>query len=925
MVGFGSSLRMARRPGWEGAYLDYETLKLFLSQIDAVYEEEGHGYRQREAQQGWEGGDPDRVKKRKTGDYKDELFLEEDSDEAFLSVDDEEDDDEFSEESEMEKVAAAKSPGREPFTLSYSHHASSSEGEDSGEKECVPFLPVWKTGSGQAKKPLKRRGSGGKKPSKRRSRKSSGIPMDEEDRFYNVKSGSVGSGSNTFFLSSQDEEMASGQPQSVDSTSKMGQQSGSILNAPVRRTFAHESTALLPSAAPVTPGSSLVTFSSGVGESLTPPHPGFAPGPRYSRSHQQKESGKFSADSSSYGKDSSSPSTTTGQQQKVDEAERNRERRRRRSQQKRLRAIREQRERKVPRHIRVAHAKARAITERFLGLLRAETEKVSLFAQSRLGELADTAGSLRFPSFDDEYGGTANGLRSGETYQYNPLSDGGMHPSASSSSEDGSRDNIFSSWLDSSDSEKEGDDVKKSGGDSSGRSTSRKRSTQPGLSDSGTDHRMRANSSDEQLSSIGYNVTERENMQAVQRQIAHFEQLRKRRHLFQRNDQILGEDMLFLSAVEEADGYTAVGVELMHVLKYICVNLIAVRKICRKHDRLLMNRMLGGYYQRARNQTRQMVREGHDSHNFEDIFTLGGRLARVSGDIYEAHPALVEQTNHYKLVGVYDRKIQKLANSRTVQVISSCLGRALSEYEVARSRADALTRLNSAASLETPKASTSRKSKFGFAGILQPSLDSDDDLGEGPPSTASNISLTRLQFTVTSIFALREAARRKLDSYMVYLARTMLTFTGQQVVGEGLDGCSRETLDFIVLYKPDAALLLDSAILFEGLKHGRWTRLPMGDVMVSTLAVATLPLNVSHDVATSLLTHEETAVANSVSIVPESKSVMLKRLIRGQVPRSVTKHRILAIEDFPPMALGISRMSAFLYMVSWIGRIWEAF
>jgi len=27
-----------------------------------------------------------------------------------------------------------------------------------------------------------------------------------------------------------------------------------------------------------------------------------------------------------------------------------------------------------------------------------------------------------------------------------------------------------------------------------------------------------------------------------------------------------------------------------------CVNIIAVRKICKKHDRLLSNRMLGDYY-----------------------------------------------------------------------------------------------------------------------------------------------------------------------------------------------------------------------------------------------------------------------------------------------------------------------------------------
>jgi len=42
MVSFGSTLRLSRRCGWEGGYLDYETLKLLLSQIEAVYEEEQH-------------------------------------------------------------------------------------------------------------------------------------------------------------------------------------------------------------------------------------------------------------------------------------------------------------------------------------------------------------------------------------------------------------------------------------------------------------------------------------------------------------------------------------------------------------------------------------------------------------------------------------------------------------------------------------------------------------------------------------------------------------------------------------------------------------------------------------------------------------------------------------------------------------------
>lgn len=67
---------------------------------------------------------------------------------------------------------------------------------------------------------------------------------------------------------------------------------------------------------------------------------------------------------------------------------------------------------------------------------------------------------------------------------------------------------------------------------------------------------------------------------SAKRHLDHFEKLRRGRPIFQRNGNIMGEDLLLLSAVDEADGFTAVGVELMHVLRFICVNLIAVRKIC---------------------------------------------------------------------------------------------------------------------------------------------------------------------------------------------------------------------------------------------------------------------------------------------------------------------------------------------------------
>jgi hypothetical protein len=40
MVGYGSSLRRSRRPGWEDAYLDYDALRSILEQIQYLYEDE---------------------------------------------------------------------------------------------------------------------------------------------------------------------------------------------------------------------------------------------------------------------------------------------------------------------------------------------------------------------------------------------------------------------------------------------------------------------------------------------------------------------------------------------------------------------------------------------------------------------------------------------------------------------------------------------------------------------------------------------------------------------------------------------------------------------------------------------------------------------------------------------------------------------
>jgi hypothetical protein len=120
MVGFGSALRLSRRRGWEEAYVDYESLKLLLSQIEAVYEESttngfiggmgrGHdfGFYDEETSRLFStasvgGGTSNSTRNQGRGtasgnnassmkfDFRDELFLESDSSDAYESLSEEE-------------------------------------------------------------------------------------------------------------------------------------------------------------------------------------------------------------------------------------------------------------------------------------------------------------------------------------------------------------------------------------------------------------------------------------------------------------------------------------------------------------------------------------------------------------------------------------------------------------------------------------------------------------------------------------------------------------------------------------------------------------------------------------------------------------------------------------------------------------------
>lgn len=118
-------------------------------------------------------------------------------------------------------------------------------------------------------------------------------------------------------------------------------------------------------------------------------------------------------------------------------------------------------------------------------------------------------------------------------------------------------------------------------------------------------------------------------------------------------------------------------------------------------------------------------------------------------------------------------------------------------------------------------------------------------------------------------------------------------------------GCSREVLAFLIAYNPDSVLLLDSETLYEGLQEGQWRKVPIGQVMLSSLAVAVTSSPVIH-------ANKSMDVQGAISIMPN---------LGADMPFLIDESRSAAGairlgDEFNETLLKLSRMSCLLYSVS---------
>ena len=175
---------------------------------------------------------------------------------------------------------------------------------------------------------------------------------------------------------------------------------------------------------------------------------------------------------------------------------------------------------------------------------------------------------------------------------------------------------------------------------------------------------------------------------------------------------------------------------------------------------------------------------------------------------------------------------------------------------------------------------------------------------------------------ITKKAALREASRIKSNNFSSYLSRSTLAFTGHGIIGEGLDGCSRDTLDVLLSYNPNAALLLDTSAIYEGLKCGQWRKTSIASVMTSALAVAlTLPYSRQSSAPLTMspraIHEKELIVSNALGILPpKSEGLTPEYPLEGTgLPPSIFL-RISRFTNLPVSVLRANRLGLFLYNVS---------
>lgn len=200
-----------------------------------------------------------------------------------------------------------------------------------------------------------------------------------------------------------------------------------------------------------------------------------------------------------------------------------------------------------------------------------------------------------------------------------------------------------------------------------------------------------------------------------------------------------------------ANQYTVIGVELLHLLKFVCVNAMGIRKILKKHDKIML---------RA-----------------EQIFAQNEDLVDNRS-----------KSDHDRLVGGPEDHLQQLANSASVAAIYSSLVAALIDLEAAEM---GLQNTDVYHAIEEGDGETNRMLKH--------------------QEQSFPTALVRFKCTVSSIHTLREYAHRVNTRFQEFLSSKAMILTGHDP--GGLEHSAQRALSLLLRFQPDSLLLMDEAAL----------------------------------------------------------------------------------------------------------------
>lgn len=235
------------------------------------------------------------------------------------------------------------------------------------------------------------------------------------------------------------------------------------------------------------------------------------------------------------------------------------------------------------------------------------------------------------------------------------------------------------------------------------------------------------------------------------------------------NDMIVNNN----TSAEEIDAYTELGVELIHLIRYICINSTGVRKILKKYNKVVLQNA-----SRVEHAAAAHVR----SSSHRRLLSTGGIMDSTSTMPPTASMTLTTPSTRKKTVSTFqsemerselfsqdkDMHLQNFANSASIAAIHASLAAAAEAF----------------------------------------SNDTHDKITDDVIST----SLLRLKFALTSIETLREASKMVNYSYMNFLSRRAMIATGVHM--ESLESSADHALRTLLQFDPDTILQMSSEELY---------------------------------------------------------------------------------------------------------------